>query len=122
MLNDWPGVAQVFELERVRILKDKTEVEVVYGITSLKRAGADAKDLLHLVRCHWGIENKLHYIRDETLGEDRCRVRKGNAAQILAAIRNVAVFLLDKVEAASNAAASRRFAAHPYEALALLAA
>jgi hypothetical protein len=123
MLNgylDWPDVAQAFELERVRILKDKTEVEVVYGITSLKRQGADAQTLLHLVRAHWGIENKLHYVRDETLGEDRCRARKGSTPEVLAALRNVAVFLPDKVEAASNAAATRRFAAHPDEALALL--
>lgn len=123
MLNeylDWPDVGQVFELERVRVLKDKTEVQVVYGITSLKRQGADAATLLGLVRGHWGIENKLHYVRDETLGEDRCRARQGSTPQVLAAIRNVAVFLLDKVKAASNAAATRRFAAHPQEALSLL--
>jgi predicted transposase YbfD/YdcC len=133
MLNgylDWPDVGQVFELERVRILKDKTEVQVVYGITSLSRRGADhtdtlrrcadTKELLGLTRAHWGIENKLHYVRDETLGEDRCRARKGSTPEVLAALRNVAVFLLDKVEAASNAAATRRFAAHPDEALPLL--
>ena len=84
---DWPDVGQVFELERVRVLKDKTEVETVYGITSLRRAVADARELLGLVRRHWGIENRLHWVRDETLGEDRCRVRKGNAAQVLAALR-----------------------------------
>ena len=123
MLNDyldWPEVGQVFELERVRVLKDKTEVEVVYGITSLQRQGADAETLLALVRGHWGIENQLHYVRDETLGEDRCRARKGATPQVLAALRNVAVFLLSQVQAASNAAATRRFAAHPEEALALL--
>ena len=127
---DWPDVGQVFELERVRILENKTEVQVVYGITSLNRPGtkledllrrfADAKELLGLVRGHWGIENKLHYVRDETLGEDRCRARKGSSAEVLAAVRNVVVFLLEKVEASSKAAATRRLAAHPEEALALL--
>ncbi len=117
---DWPDVAQVFELERVRVLKDKTEVEVVYGLTSLSRERSDAKDLLSRTRGHWGIENRLHYVRDETLGEDRCRVRKGNGAQVLAAIRNAVVHLLEGVEANSKAAATRRFAAHPDEALLLL--
>ena len=119
---DWPDVGQVFELERVRILKDKTEVEVVYGISSLKRQGADAAVLLGLVRRHWGIENGLHYVRDETLGEDRCRVRKGDSAQVLAAIRNVAVHLLAQVEGPSKAYSARHFIVHPLDALPLLLA
>lgn len=117
---DWPDVGQVFELERVRVLKGKTEVEVVYGISSLGRGRADAADLLGRVRGHWGIENRVHGVRDETLGEDRCRARKGSTPQVLAAIRNAAVYLLGKVKAASKAAATRRLAAHPQEALALL--
>jgi hypothetical protein len=123
MLNDyldWPDVGQVFELERVRVVKGKTEVQVVYGITSLGRDEADAKRLLGLARGHWGIENKLHYVRDEALGEDRCRVRKGAAAQVLAAVRNVAVHLLGVVNGKNKAAATRRLAAHPKEALPLL--
>ena len=117
---DWPEVGQVFELQRVRILKDKTEVQVVYGIASLKRQVADAKDLLGLTRQHWGIENKLHYVRDETLGEDRCRARKGDSAQVLAAIRNAAVYLLGQVNPTNKAAATRRLFVHPEEALPLL--
>lgn len=113
-------MGQVFELERVRVLPGKTEVEVVQGITSLGRQQADAGRLLEVVRSHWGIENRLHYVRDETLGEDRCRARKGSTPEVLAALRNVAVYLLGKVKAASKAAATRRLAAHPEEALALL--
>jgi len=117
---DWPDVGQVFELERVRVLQDKTEVETVYGITSLGRERADASALLKRVRGHWGIENGLHYVKDETLGEDRCRVRKGNGAQVLAALRNACVHLLGQVPGRSKAAATRRLAAHPEEALLLL--
>jgi hypothetical protein len=117
---DWPDVGQVFELERVRVLPGKTEVEVAYGITSLGRVRADARRLLGLARGHWGIENRSHWVRDETLGEDRCRVRMGSSPQVLAAVRNAAVHLLERVAAASKAAATRRFAAHPEEALPLL--
>jgi hypothetical protein len=119
---DWPSVGQVFELERVRELPGTTEVEVVYGITSLTREQADARRLLDLVRGHWGIENRLHWVRDVTLGEDRCRVRTGSSPQVLAALRNVAVCLLGKVKAPSKAAATRRLAVRPFEALPLLAA
>jgi predicted transposase YbfD/YdcC len=117
---DGPDVGQVFELERTRTIQSKTSVEVVYGITSLGRDAADAGRLLQLVREHWGIENRLHYVRDVTLGEDACRVRTGSSARVLAALRNVAVYLLGQVKAASKAAATRRLAAHPHEALALL--
>jgi hypothetical protein len=117
---DWPDAAQVFELERVRLLKGKATVEVVHGLSSLGRGQADAKRLLGLVRGHWGIENQLHYVRDETLGEDRCRVRKGAGAQVLAAVRNVAVHLLGRVNPKNKAAATRRLAACPQEAVALL--
>jgi hypothetical protein len=104
----------------VRVLAGKAEVEVVHGITSLGRDRADAGRMLALVRGHWGIENRLHYVRDEALGEDRCRVRKGSGPQALAAVRNVAVYLLGRVNPANKAAATRRLAARPWEALALL--
>jgi predicted transposase YbfD/YdcC len=31
--------------------------------------------LLELIRAHWAIENKLHYRRDGSLGEDACQTR-----------------------------------------------
>jgi hypothetical protein len=117
---DWPDVGQVFELERVRVVGEKTSVEVVHGITSVGRDRADAKRLLELSRGHWGIENSLHYVRDVTLGEDGCRVRTRAAPQVLAGLRNVVVHLLGKTKAASKAAATRHFAARPFDALSLL--
>ena len=69
---------------------------------------------------HGQIENRLHYVRDETFGEDRCRVRTGSAPQLLAAIRNTAIYLLEGVAAASKAAATRRFATRPQEAMPLI--
>jgi predicted transposase YbfD/YdcC len=94
-----------------------TTVEVVYGITSLTEAEANAQ---RLPRGHWGIENRLPYVRDVTLGEDGCRVRTGSAPQVLAAVRNAVLHLLAGVEAPSTAAAIRRLNNHQEEALALL--
>ena len=107
-------------MTRRRTVKGQTTVEVVYGISSLAEEEADAKRLLGLTRGHWGIENKLHYVRDVTLGEDGCRVRKGSAPQVLAAVRNAVIHLLAGVDASSRAAAIRRLNNHPEEALALL--
>lgn len=119
-LSDWPGVAQVFRVERERRVKGVTAVEVVYGITSLTRSRADATRLLGLVRSHWGIENGLHHVRDETFREDRCRVRRGHAPRVLASLRNVAVHLLRGTDHPSVAAATRAMAANPDLALAML--
>jgi hypothetical protein len=118
--QDWAGLAQGFELVRERTVGGKTTVAVAYGITSLKKEEANARRLLGLTRGHWGIENRLHYVRDVTLGEDGSRVRKGSAPQVLAAVRNAVIHLLAGVDAPSNAAAIRRLNAHPEEALALL--
>ena len=116
----WPGLAQGFELVRERTEKGQTAVEVSYGMTSLRPEQADAKRLLGLVRQHWRVENCLHWVRDVTLGEDACRVRKGSAPQVLAALRNAAVHLLAGVEAESRVAATERLSARPDEALRLL--
>ena len=119
-LTDWAVVEQVFRLERRRKVKGQVETEVVYGLTSQSPVAADAARLLEYARGHWGIENGLHYIRDETLGEDRCRVRRGPSARVLASIRNAAVHLLRETEYRSVAAATCAMAAQPELALNLL--
>ncbi len=121
-LADWPGVAQVFRLHRVREFADRVEEEVVYGITSLAPEAADATRLLALSRGHWSIENGLHRRRDVTFGEDACRVRKGGSPQILAALRNTLIHLLTQRKTKNFAAALRRLAIKPWEALAMLRA
>jgi len=108
--QDWPGLKQGFRVRRWGIRQGKPYEEVVHGITSLPVEKADAKRLLELVRGHWRIENSLHYVRDVTLGEDACRVRRDAAPQVLAALRNVAVHLLKRVKT-NYAEAIRRLAA-----------
>ena len=118
--SDWPGLAQVVRVERERRVGGESTVEVAYFITSLDRGRADAARLGALIRAHWGIENRLHHVRDVTFGEDASRVRKGSSPQVLAALRNTANYLLEGVDAPSKAAAMRRFAAHPREATRLV--
>jgi hypothetical protein len=69
---------------------------------------ANAADLLERARANWGIENGLPYGREETPGEDRCRVRAGDGAQGRAALRDPCVHLRGDVKAPSKAAATRR--------------
>jgi predicted transposase YbfD/YdcC len=110
---DWPSLGQVFCLKRERRIRGQASVETVYGITSLPRHRADAAQLLELTRTHWAIENALHYVRDVTLGEDRCRVRSGAAPRVLASVRNVAIAILGEAESPNRAATIREFCAAP---------
>lgn len=107
-------------MRRERTAAGKTTVEDVYGITSLSRAQADAGQLLGLLRDHWQIENGLHYVRDVTLGEDACRVRKGSSAPLLAGLRNAALVLLGRLKLPSAAAAIRACVLRPKRAFRLL--
>ena len=119
---DWPGARQAFRIERRRICR-KTgalETEVTEGVTSLSAQSADPQRLLDLLRAHWHIENKSHYVRDVTFDEDRSTVRAGALPQVLAACRNLAIGLLRCAGEPNIAAATRRCAAQPWWALALL--
>lgn len=101
-------------------MRGQTTVEDLYGITSLSRAEANAARLLELLRGHWQIENGLHYVRDVTLGEDNCRVRKGKSAWVLAGLRNAALTLLECLERPSLAEAIRACVLRPERAFRLL--
>ncbi|MFO0954692.1 MAG: BREX system serine/threonine kinase PglW [Isosphaeraceae bacterium] len=79
---------------RERTVGHETTVEEVFGVTSLSPQEASAAQLLAWVRRHWSIENQLFGVRDVTLAEDACRVRKGAAAEVLGGLRNAAVHLL----------------------------
>ncbi len=81
-------------------------------------AHATPAQLLTLWRQHWHIENKVHYVRDVTFGEDRSTVRAGRGPQARAALRNTAISLLRREGATNIAAACRRYQAHPALALA----
>ncbi len=63
--------------------------------------------VLEGVRGHWRIENRLHYVRDVTLGEDACRVRSGGAPPVRAALRNSVLGIL-RHHGCTNIAASLR--------------
>lgn len=119
---NWPGVAQVFRLERrfMRVKDGHIEHEVVYGVTSLTPQEASPARLLELVREHWQIENGLHYRRDDTFREDRCTLRRGHAAPMMATINNLVLGLLLPRGVTNLPDARREFDADPKAALSLI--
>ena len=76
--------------------------------------------LLKLNRGHWGIENGLHWVRDVTFDEDRCRVRKGAGAQAMASLRNLVIAVLRLAGASNIARELRHLARHIEKVLRLI--
>lgn len=112
---EFPGIEQVLEIRRfVKNKKTGAErEEIEYAVTSLSEQRANPQELLKLWREHWHIENKLHYVRDVTFGEDASQVRTGNLAQTMAALRNVAISGLRLLGFRNIAAGLRRCSAKP---------
>ena len=115
----WPRVGQVCEVRRRVEPKGRTVTETRCAITSLGPETGPGK-LLDYVRGHWEIENRLHYVRDATLGEDASRVRSGAAPQVMAALRNVVPGVLRNAGEINIAAAIRRIGWAPGQALTIL--
>ncbi len=109
----------MFRVERIRRSGERVERESAYGVTSLPPERADAERLLGLVRGHWAVENNLHRVRDVAMDEDACRVRSGDAPQVLAAARNAVLKVIHGV-ADGVTSTMRRFAGLPFEAVDLI--
>jgi hypothetical protein len=59
------------------------------GLLEAAAALAGPRRLASYARNHWSIENREHYVRDKTFGEDLQQVRTGNQPNAYAAIRNL---------------------------------
>jgi predicted transposase YbfD/YdcC len=121
---DWPDVGQVLRRtdHAIDLATGRVSHEVTYGLTSLPAATTTPAEVERHWRGHWTIENRVHYVRDVTLGEDACQVRAGNAPQALAALRNVLLSLLRAHGWTNIAAALRHYGAYADRALHLLGA
>lgn len=79
---------------RTKVGTAKTSTETVYAVTSLGWEEATPAQLAEVIRGHWAIENRIHYVRDLTYDEDRSQVRTGQAPRTMATLRNVAIGLI----------------------------
>lgn len=124
-INDYvnfPYCGQVACLERYseQIKSGKIQNETVYLITSLSKDDADGERFLNLIRGHWGIENKNHYVRDVTFNEDRSKVRTKSGPRTMATLRNFAISILRLIGYTNIAKALRDMMAKPHLTLRLI--
>jgi predicted transposase YbfD/YdcC len=85
----------------------RTSTEVVYAVTSLTYRQADAQLLACWIRGHWGIENRVHHVRDVTQGEDASRIRTGTGPEVMAVLRSTALNL-HRLDGHTNIASAQR--------------
>ncbi|MGL5865866.1 MAG: transposase [Dermatophilaceae bacterium] len=89
-------------------------------MTSADACAASPTTLAAWIQGHWGIENKLHWVRDVTFDEDRSQVRTGAAPQVMATLRNLIISLLRLHGWTNIAHALRHHAANNHRTLTLL--
>ena len=87
----WPNLHSVVCIESTRRIGDAVSTEARHYLSSLP---ADAPLLQRVIRSHWGVENRLHWVLDLAFREDESRVRADHAPQNLAVIRHLALNLL----------------------------
>ena len=87
----WTGLRSIVMVRRKRILQNKEEEEIQFYISSME---ADASIIAQSIRCHWSIENSLHWVLDVTFKEDRSRIRKGHGPENMGLLRRLCVSLI----------------------------
>lgn len=130
---DFPEAAQVLQVRRTRTTRNRkspgkngkakrTTVEVVYLVCSLPMEQAQPEQVAAWVQGHWGIENRLHWVRDVVFDEDRHQLRTRNGPEIMAALRNLAIGLIRLVHGpgAGIASTTRSLSRRPKRAIKLI--
>lgn len=124
------GIAFPHAAQAVRITRTRKRIgssarasqETVYAVTSLTAPQAQPGELARYIRGHWRVENKLHWVRDVTMGEDLSTVRTGGGPQMMASLRNLAISLLRLAGHDNIAKALRHNGRDPKRALKLVTA
>jgi predicted transposase YbfD/YdcC len=109
----FPHAAQAIQIVRRRKAKGKWSRETCYAVTSLTVIQATRAQLAAIIRGHWGIEDRLHWVRDMDFDEDRSQVRTAAGPRIMASLRNLAITILRLAGATSIAGALRYHARRP---------
>jgi predicted transposase YbfD/YdcC len=125
---NFPHAAQVFQITRYRTRprthrrtrRTTRTSETAYGVTSRTPQQANPAQIASYLRGHWQIENRLHWVRDVTYGEDHSRIRTGTTPRAMATLRNLAISALHLAGHHNIAAGLRHTARHPTRPLTLL--
>lgn len=105
--KNWPGIKSIGIAKTTRKMGQVKSEEVRYFCTSL----TNVKEFAKGVRNHWNIENQLHWVLDVAFREDKCRIRKDNAAENFAILRHIALNKLKRENTLKLGIKSKRLSA-----------
>jgi len=114
--SEWVGLARLVKVERIGTRASKPYHQIAYYISSLS---LNAAQFAQGIRGHWGIENRLHWVKDVVLEEDSSRIRLGNAPANLSIIRSLAIAIL-RYNGYSSITTAVRMIGHNLEQIFLL--
>ena len=89
--REFPALTTIAMVEATTERNGKTEHERRYYLSS---ASLDAKAFAAVVRAHWGIENRLHWVLDVVFHDDLARLRTGHGPLNMALVKHIAMNLI----------------------------
>jgi Transposase len=85
--NEWIALRRIIRIERYVYKKNKKSHETAYYISDI--ASNKARHFAKHIRGHWGIENRLHWVKDVNMKEDDSKIKKGSAPENFSILRNI---------------------------------
>jgi predicted transposase YbfD/YdcC len=104
-IPDFPGLKTLIRVHSERRVNRAGMIEIRYYVASFSDT---ATAFAARIRGYWGVENKVHYVRDVTQGEDASRIRTPPLVQIWAVARNFTLNLY-RAHGSKNMAQTQRF-------------
>lgn len=86
----WKSVRRVIRVERQGHRAQQFTCQTVFYISSLE---LDAAGFAQRIRAHWHVENRLHWVKDTVLQEDKAPLCDGHALTNFAIVRTMAINL-----------------------------
>jgi len=106
--HKWPGLNGVVIVESARQIDGAITSETRVYITSLR---LPAYLMGPIVRDHWSIENKLHWVMDMIFRDDECRVRTDHAPANFTTLKHMALNLIRRAPSKDSIRLRRKVAA-----------
>jgi predicted transposase YbfD/YdcC len=110
--KEWTDLKSLACIISSRDINNVLTKETRYYLSSLE---ANAPQINLAIRCHWHVENSLHWVMDVTFKEDDSRIRRGVAAENMSVMRHLALNLIRKESASTFSVPRKRRKANLYD-------
>lgn len=97
----YPGEFAFPGLKAIGMVRSETEQDGIVARETryyLCSTALGAEDLGRVVRGHWGIENRLHWVLDVVFHDDLARLRSGHGPANMAIVKHTAMNLLTRAK------------------------